>query len=42
MNHTIEGWEHGTTKQISGYGIQRTWRRKAGAGVEQLELPECW
>ena len=41
MNHTIEGWEHGTT-QISGYGIQRTWRRKAGAGVEQLELPEGW
>ena len=42
MNHTIEGWEPGTTKRIPGYGIQRTWRRKAGVGVEQLELPEGW
>ena len=42
MNHTIEGWEPGTTKRISGYGIQRTWHRKAGVGVEQLELPEGW
>ena len=42
MNHTIEGWEPGTTKRIPGYGIQRTWHRKAGVGVEQLELPEGW
>lgn len=42
MNHTIEGWEPGTTKRISGYGIQRTWHRRAGVGVEQLELPEGW
>ena len=42
MNHTIEGWEPGTTKRIPGYGIQRAWRRKAGVGVEQLELPEGW
>lgn len=42
MNHTIEGWAPGTTKRISGYGIQRTWHRKAGVGVEQLELPEGW
>lgn len=40
MNHTIEGWESGTTKRIPGYGIQRTWHRKAGVRVEQLELPE--
>ena len=42
MNHTIEGWEPGTTKRIPAYGIQRTWHRKAGVGVEQLELPEGW
>ena len=42
MNHTIEGWEPGTAKRIPGYGIQRTWHRKAGVGVEQLELPEGW
>ena len=42
MNHTIEGWEPGTTKRIPGYGIQRTWHRKAGVRVEQLELPEGW
>ena len=42
MNHTIEGWELGTTKRIPGYGIQRTWHRKAGVEVEQLELPEGW
>lgn len=42
MNHTIEGWEPGTTKRVSGYGIQRIWHRKAGVGVEQLELPEGW
>ena len=42
MNHTIEGWEPGTTKRIPGYGIQRTWHRKTGVGVEQLELPEGW
>lgn len=42
MNHTIEGWEPGTIKRISGYGIQRTWHRKAGVGVEQLELPGGW
>lgn len=42
MNHTIEGWEPGTTKRIPGYGIQRTWHRKAGVGVEQPELPEGW
>ena len=42
MNHTIEGWEPGTTKRIPGYGIQRTWHRKTGVGAEQLELPEGW
>lgn len=42
MNHTIEGWESGTTKRIPGYGIQRTWHRKTGVGAEQLELPEGW
>lgn len=42
MNHTIEGWEPGTTKRIPGYGIQRTWRRKAEVGLEQLELPAGW
>ena len=42
MNHTIVGWAPGTTKRIPGYGIQRTWHRKAGVGVEQLELPEGW
>ena len=38
MNHTIEGWEPGTTKRIPGYGVQRTWRRKAGMELEKLEL----
>lgn len=42
MHHTIAGWAPGTTKRIPGYGIQRTWHRKAGVGVEQLELPEGW
>ena len=37
MNHTIEGWEPGTTKRIPGYGVQRTWRRKAGMELEQWE-----
>ena len=45
MNNSITGWERGPARRISGYGTQRTWKRKAEvevAPMAQLELPEGW
>lgn len=50
MNHSIIGWEPGKHKRISGYGSQRTWRRKAEIEdmddfpviESQEELPVGW
>ena len=42
MNNSMDRWERGPHRRIPGYGLQRTWHRKAGVEVAQLELPEGW